>query len=114
MKYLVLLKKINFNPNSKYVFVEDWDLENVVERHPNFINVGYEKYGIIHDMPEIDKCLYMSYPNKFGMFRTSPVTEILSATMFKTLNSIYSITILNEYDDDESIEDYHRFIHAQD
>ena len=101
MKYYVVIKKVDFNQDSKYVFVDDWNLENLVEKHPNHIHVGYQREGIAQELPEVDKCLYLSEMNNFRMFRTSPVVEILSETMFKTLNSVYSIEVLKTYADDE-------------
>lgn len=58
-------------------------------KHPNNIEVGYEKIGKATDFPKVGECFYIA--GEFGLWRTSVVQEILSFDKFRTLNSIYQI-----------------------
>jgi len=54
--------------------------------HPNKINKGYTQIGILHNNVIVGDCVYL------GGLRTSPVTEIISNSIFKTRNSTYQMT----------------------
>ena len=59
-------------------------------RHPHNIEVGYTHTGKFINPPEIGERFYVG-----PTWSTSPVMEIISDTVFKTLNSIYKITLHN-------------------
>lgn len=67
--------------------------------HPNGIEVGYIKEGYMVEPPKVGE-MFLLYPyNKvaFGntpIFHTSLVTEVISATEFRTLNSLYKIEVI--------------------
>ena len=53
--------------------------------HPNGINPGYEKTGVLINPPKVgNKCIV-------GTLTTSDVVEIISETRFKTIFSTYDI-----------------------
>ena len=53
--------------------------------HPNGINEGYEKTGVLINPPKVgNKCIV-------GTFTTSDVIAIISETRFKTVFSTYEI-----------------------
>ena len=72
----IKLEKINELPNAK---------------HPNNIEVGYVKIGKLISTPKVGEQFYLGYT-----YRTSVVVEIINENTFKTLNSIYRWTLLNE------------------
>lgn len=53
-------------------------------KHPNNIDVGYERQGNFIAAPEVGECFWVGHE-----WRTSTVVEILSEHTFKTRNSIY-------------------------
>lgn len=67
--------------------------------HPNGIEVGYIEEGYMVEPPKVGE-MFLLYPyNKvaFGNtphFHTSLVTEVISATEFRTLNSLYKIEVI--------------------
>lgn len=63
--------------------------------HPNGIEVGYIKEGYMVEPPKVGE-MFLLYPyNKvaFGN-NTSLITEVISATEFRTLNSLYKIEVI--------------------
>lgn len=58
-------------------------------RHPNKINVGYEKEGILFQPPIVGQSCCV------GSLCTSVVTEVIDDSTFKTLNSTYKIEYLD-------------------
>ncbi len=54
--------------------------------HPNDIEVGYEKHGIMYEEPVVGQ-----HFNLFPNWRTSRVQEIIDENTFRTFNSIYKI-----------------------
>lgn len=64
--------------------------------HPNGIEVGYVEGGYMAEPPKVGELFFLYPYNKraFGNiphFHTSLVTEVISDTEFKTLNSLYKI-----------------------
>lgn len=64
-------------------------------KHPNNINLGYEKVGILHNNIEI------GYSIQVGSLVTSCVTEIIDENTYRTNNSIYKVV---PYDKDYNVE----------
>ncbi len=63
--------------------------------HPNNIEEGTEKVGRMLIKPVIGQCFYITYyPDHTRGLETSKVTEIIDTNTFKTMNSIYRITLL--------------------
>ena len=63
--------------------------------HPNGIDVGYERQGIMPTMPIIGK-RFVLYPTRgMNTFSTSPVTEIVDETTFKTENGEYTFEYIS-------------------
>lgn len=64
--------------------------------HPNGIEVGYVREGYMVEPPKVGE-MFLLYPHnqvKLGNqpdFHTSLVTEVISDTEFRTLNSLYKI-----------------------
>lgn len=58
--------------------------------HPNGIQEGYVKEGILWQAPEVGVSC------RLDNFRTSVVTEIIDETIFKTRNSTYKIEKLSK------------------
>ena len=58
--------------------------------HPNGIQEGFAKEGILCQAPEVGVSC------RLDNFRTSVVTEIIDDTTFKTKNSMYKIEELNK------------------
>lgn len=64
--------------------------------HPNGIEVGYIEEGYMVKPPKVGE-MFLLYPyNKVALgniphFHTSLVTEVISDTEFRTLNSLYKI-----------------------
>ncbi|MFV2014973.1 MAG: hypothetical protein ACC656_06075 [Candidatus Heimdallarchaeota archaeon] len=90
----VRLTKINFNQDSDFLQLNsEFDL---VENHPNGINIGTIREGVIEEDPKVGECVRITTsPHLGGLFRTSPVVEIIDGG-FKTLNSYYKYEILEE------------------
>lgn len=67
--------------------------------HPNGIEVGYIGEGYMVEPPKVGE-MFLLYPHNkvaFGntpYFHTSLVTEVISATEFRTLNSLYKIEVI--------------------
>ena len=67
--------------------------------HPNGIEVGYIKEGYMVEPPKVGE-MFLLYPHNkvaFGntpIFHTSLVTEVISATESRTLNSLYKIEVI--------------------
>lgn len=63
--------------------------------HPNGIEVGYIKEGYMVEPPKVGE-MFLLYPhNKVAPhFHTSLVTEVISDTEFRTLNSLYKIEVI--------------------
>lgn len=64
--------------------------------HPNGIEVGYIKEGYMVKPPKFGE-IFLLYPhNKVAtpIFHTSFVTEVISATEFRTLNGLYKIEVI--------------------
>ncbi len=59
--------------------------------YKNNIEVGFTKEGIMIDEPKIGEAFYVGYG-----WRTSEVKEIIDEHTFKTCNSIYRWTPLNQ------------------
>jgi hypothetical protein len=57
-------------------------------KHPNKINVGYVKEGIVFQEPLVGQSCCI------GSLCTSEVTEVIDENNFKTLNSTYRIEYL--------------------
>lgn len=57
---------------------------------PNNKPEGYEKEGFMVEEPKVGDPFLLVH-SMSSVFRTSPVTEIIDADTFKTLNSIYKI-----------------------
>lgn len=57
-------------------------------RHPHNIEVGYTRTGEFVAPPEVGKAFWLGWN-----WRTSPVTEIIDETTFKTYNSVYKFTL---------------------
>lgn len=67
--------------------------------HPNGIEVGYIEEGYMVEPPKVGEMFFLYPHNKvaFGntpIFHTSLVTEVISATEFRTLNSLYKIEVI--------------------
>lgn len=59
--------------------------------HPNGIDEGYTTVGIFNDKPTVGDS-FIIHGNRIGKgLWTSPVTEIVSDTVFKTENSTYEL-----------------------
>jgi len=73
MNYEIVINKLKELPNPT---------------HPNNIEVGYQRVGILSEanfrQPKIGERFYVDY-----YWSTSVVTEIIDDNTFKTLNSIY-------------------------
>lgn len=62
--------------------------------HPNGIEVGYIKEGYMVEPPKVGE-MFLLYPhNKVAFGNTSLVTEVISATEFRTLNNLYKIEVI--------------------
>lgn len=67
--------------------------------HPNGIEVGYIEEGYMVEPPKVGE-MFLLYPHNkvaFGntpYFHTSLVTEVISDTEFRTLNSLYKIEVI--------------------
>lgn len=67
--------------------------------HPNGIEVGYIEEGYMVKPPKVGE-MFLLYPHNkvtFGntpYFHTSLVTEVISDTEFRTLNSLYKIEVI--------------------
>lgn len=67
--------------------------------HPNGIEVGYIKEGYMVEPPKVGE-MFLLYPhnkvtfNNTPRFHTSLVTEVISDTEFRTLNSLYKIEVI--------------------
>ncbi len=67
--------------------------------HSNGIEVGYIEEGYMVEPPKVGE-MFLLYPHNkvaFGntpYFHTSLVTEVISATEFRTLNSLYKIEVI--------------------
>lgn len=67
--------------------------------HPNGIEVGYIEEGYMVEPPKVGE-MFLLYPhNKVTFsntphFHTSLVTEVISDTEFRTLNSLYKIEVI--------------------
>lgn len=67
--------------------------------HPNGIGVGYIEEGYMVEPPKVGE-MFLLYPHNkvtFGNtphFHTSLVTEVISDTEFRTLNSLYKIEVI--------------------
>lgn len=67
--------------------------------HPNGIEVGYIEEGYMVEPPKVGE-MFLLYPHNkvtFGNtphFHTSLVTEVISDTEFRTLNSLYKIEVI--------------------
>lgn len=67
--------------------------------HPNGIEVGYIEEGYMVEPPKVGE-MFLLYPHNkvtFGNtphFYTSLVTEVISDTEFRTLNSLYKIEVI--------------------
>lgn len=65
--------------------------------HPNGIEVGYIEEGYMVEPPKVGE-MFLLYPhNKVTPpphFHTSLVTEVISDTKFRTLNSLYKIEVI--------------------
>lgn len=67
--------------------------------HPNEIEVGYIEEGYMVEPPKVGE-MFLLYPHNkvtFGNtphFHTSLVTEVISDTEFRTLNSLYKIEVI--------------------
>ena len=59
--------------------------------HPNNIEVGYVKEGEFNAKPEVGKPFYIGYN-----YRTSDVQEIIDEFTFRTYNSIYRYSFIEE------------------
>ena len=73
MKVKILLQKIDYT---------------TFENHPNGYDVGTSIEGDMSSFPEVGKVFWC------GDIHTSRVTEIINDSTFKTLNSVYKFTIL--------------------
>jgi len=64
--------------------------------HPN-IQTGFERYGFEKNPPKVGESykLYIDKLSPYGLF-TTPVTDIIDETTFKTRNSLYKL----EYEED--------------
>lgn len=60
--------------------------------HPNGINTGFVKEGIIFDKPKVGEMFHVG----FSGFHTSKVTDIIDENTFKTIYSTYKIEYLKE------------------
>lgn len=78
------------NRTVKLVKTEDTRFNNA---HPNGINVGYEKTGIVYDEPVVGDS-FCIHTDK-GMFCTSTVKSI-DGNIIHTTNSVYEIEILED------------------
>lgn len=65
--------------------------------HPNGIDNGYTVKGIFETLPTIGKRFVIRGRHYSEYLDTSPVTEIVSDTIFKTKNSTYELTKLDEF-----------------
>ena len=67
--------------------------------HPNGIFLGYIEEGYMVEPPKVGE-MFLLYPHNkvtFGntpYFHTSLVTEVISDTEFRTLNSLYKIEVI--------------------
>lgn len=64
--------------------------------HPNGIEVGYIEEGYMVEPPKVGEMFFLYPYNRISItntpnFHTSLVTEIISDTEFRTLNSLYKI-----------------------
>ncbi len=59
--------------------------------HPNNIQPGEEREGLMYEAPKVDECFYLQYEGRISHFRTSPVVKIVDENIFETFNSIYQI-----------------------
>lgn len=64
--------------------------------HPNGVEVGFNYYGFIQELPKVGEPLYF-----IGPFQTSVVTKVSKVIpavggthMFETRNSVYYLTFL--------------------
>lgn len=60
-------------------------------KHPNNIEVGRAVEGEFIDKPCVGRCFYVGY-----FWRTSAVQEIIDDYTFKTHNSIYKWSVIEE------------------
>lgn len=63
--------------------------------HPNGIEVGYIEEGYMVEPPKVGE-MFLLYPHNKVTFgnNTSLVTEVISDTEFRTLNSLYKIEVI--------------------
>lgn len=94
MKKKIRLTKYAFNEDSEYTTLDSSFELN--QDHPNGINIGYVKTGIILADPVVGESMWMSGENN-RMFSSSTVTAILQDG-FKTVNSYYRIEVLETLD----------------
>ena len=69
--------------------------------HPNGIDVGYDRFGILSTDIEVGKKVHVENASRY--LTTSFVTEIIDDNTFRTENSIYFITKDYENDKEQSI-----------
>ena len=59
--------------------------------HPNGIEVGYVKEGIVSTItPRVGESFYIGFN-----FRTSEVTKIIDKDTFETLNAVYKVELIS-------------------
>lgn len=64
--------------------------------HPNMINEGYQKIGVIDELPEIGKRFLLKGLHLGSYLHTSVITEIIDENTFKTENSTYKLDLYND------------------
>jgi hypothetical protein len=60
-------------------------------RHPNNIEVGRVVEGEFNDEPQVGECFWVG-----AHWRTSVVQEVIDANTFRTYNSIYRWTVIED------------------
>lgn len=78
--------KLNNFPIVKITKIKDTKFDG---NHPNEINEGYTKQGILYNPPKVGESV------RVGSLLTSTVTEIINNDLFKTENSVYKIEYLS-------------------
>lgn len=66
--------------------------QNTGETHPNRIGLGHTTIGVYDNPPTVGERFIIQGSKFTDYLNTSPVTEVVSETEFKTKNSTYSLT----------------------
>ncbi len=89
-----IVPKINLlNLKGKKITITKCNDDKFEGNHPNGIDKGYSRTGVVENEIEIGKPFIVTYPDRLGHFQTSRVTEILD-NQIKTLNSTYNIKVI--------------------